>query len=149
MYKSKIDRLFDEAADRFEQERQNPITGSRFTGIDPIKPQKQAALRALLAREHFAMTGPEDAPRLPLSYEERENLKDGGLSHVVAWFARSLAAQDYNFDRHPSFVSYARGVLASPHAPDFIKKDGYLAKRFPPRSLHGLGGGLLWRQTAP
>jgi hypothetical protein len=150
MHKNKIDRLFNEAADRFEEERENPVTGSRWVrGVDPIGPQKQAALRALLAREWFAITGPEGAPPLPLSYEARESLKDGGVSHIVAWFAESLKALHYDTHVHPTFDRYARGVLASPYAPNFIRNDGYLAKRFPPRPLRGLGGGLLWRPTAP
>jgi hypothetical protein len=133
---NKIDRLFNEAADRFEQVRQNPVTGSRWVAvIDSIKPQKQVALKAHLAREWFAMTGPEGAPPLPLSYEERESLKDGGLSHIVAWFAESLRALHYDVYLHPPFARYARGVLASPYAPDFIKKNKQLTQDFPPSPL--------------
>jgi hypothetical protein len=34
----------------------------------------------------------------PVSYSEHENLKVGGLPHLVAWFARSLERRHY--DRH-------------------------------------------------
>src|SRR5258708_705070 len=46
--------------------------------IEPEGPEGQAQL----AREHFATNGPPDAPPLPLSYDEREDLKVGGLSKV-------------------------------------------------------------------
>ena len=126
----------------------NPVTGSKWLrGVDPVESQKQTALRALIAREWFERTGPEDAPPLPLSYDKRESLKSGGLPHIVAWFARSIAANHYEIERHPSFEEYARGVLASPYAPDFIKEDEHLAHRFPPCLLKSLGPGLHWRPT--
>jgi hypothetical protein len=93
------------------------------------------------------MTGPvapTDAPPLPLSYGEREHLKAGGLAHIVAWYARSLAAEDYDYRNHPSFEDYACGVMASPYAPDFITQDEELKRRFPPRPLDRLGAGLYW-----
>jgi hypothetical protein len=90
---------------------------------------------------------PLDAPPLPLSYDDRESLKVGGLPHIVAWFARSLAACDYDFGIHPFFEPYARGVLASPYAPDFITHDKTLQQRFPPRQLKGLGPGLCWEPS--
>ena len=145
-HESKIDRLFRKADGPFGSIRCNPVTGSKWVGgADPIAPQKRAACRALIAREWFRLTAPKDAPRLPLSYGECEALKSGGLTHIVAWFAQSLEACDYDFTRHPSFEDYARGVLASPLAPDFIKQDQRLLQRFPPRQLHGLGSGLVWR----
>jgi hypothetical protein len=107
-----VDRLFAEAPDRFAKFRQNPVTGSKFLGgEDPIGPQKLQACRALMAREWFARTAPPDVPPLPLSYEQRENLKRGGLPHIVAWMARSLAYRDFVFEGHPWFDDYARGVL--------------------------------------
>src|SRR5262245_61579540 len=111
--KTEVDRLFDEAPDRFNSSRTNPVTGGRFVrGLDPIGPQKRIACRALEARERFAEDGPSDAPPLPLSYAERERLKTGGLSHIVAWYARSLRCLEYDYDAHPSFEDYARGVMA-------------------------------------
>jgi hypothetical protein len=47
--------------------------------------------RARMAREHFASNGPPDAQPLPLGYAERERMKIGGLSTIVALYARSLA----------------------------------------------------------
>jgi hypothetical protein len=144
------DRLFRQAPDRHERCRENPVTGGRWVnGVDPIKPQKEAAHRALAARKWFAEVGPADAPPLPLSYAERESLKKGGLPHLVAWFARSLANLNYDFKKHVSFEDYARGVLASPSAPDFITSDQALIKRFPPKHLYGLGPGLYWESSWP
>ena len=58
----------------------------------------------------------------------------------MAWYARSLWALDYNVQQHASFDDYARGVMASEeYAPDFIRKNEELQRRFPPRFLKGLG----------
>jgi hypothetical protein len=143
--KAEVERLFREAPDRHEEIRENPVTGSWWcNGEDPIGPQKQAARRALMAREWFAEHAPFDAPPLPLSYQARERMKGGGLPHILAWFARSLEARDYNWDGHPLFQEYARGVMASPITLDFIKEDKGLRKRFPPCPLPGLDRHLYW-----
>ena len=143
--KAQVDRLFRQAPDRHEEIRTNPVTGGRWVNrLDPVKPQKQAALRALMAGDWFARTAPPGAPPLPLSYEEREALKRGGLPHIVAWFARSLDARRYAYDEHPSIEDYACGVMASPHAPDFITQDPELLKHYPPRPLRGLDPHLYW-----
>jgi hypothetical protein len=55
-----------------------------------------------------------------------------------------LEALGYDLDAHPTFEEYARGVLASTYAPDFITEDEQLKERFPPRHLAGLGSGLYW-----
>lgn len=100
--------------------------------------------RAKRARQWFAENGPPDLQPLPLGYAEREAIKRGGPKHILAWYARSLADQKYDFLAHPSFHDYARGVMASDLTPDFIKNNEELRRRFPPRSLHGLGPGLEW-----
>jgi hypothetical protein len=145
---SQVDRMFREIGGRVGEIVLNPVTGSSWVkGIDPIGPQKKAAYRALQARKRFAGEAPPDAPAFPVSYGERESLKRGGLPHIVAWYARSLEALDYNFDGHPSFEDYARGVMASPYAPVFIKQDAELKRRFPPQPLDHLGSGLIWRNS--
>jgi hypothetical protein len=105
--------------------------------------------RALAARKWFAKHGPPDLQPLPLGYDQREALKDGSVSAqlILAWFARSLASLDYNFEMHPSFQNYACGVMASPDTGLYcIKKNKQLRKRFPPRLLPGLGPGLIWNR---
>ena len=105
-------------------------SGARWVPIeDAIGPQKEAACRALRAQQRFAKDGPPDAPQLPLSYGAREKLKVGGLPHVVALYARSLEALDYDVDEHPSFDEYAGGVMASSLTPAFIRNDPDLLKR--------------------
>ena len=126
-----------------------PVIGGHYVqGSDPIEEQRETAVRALLARGWFAHNGPPDAQPLPLSCDERERLKIGGLKHLLAWYAGSLACLDYAVEKHPSFDDHARGVMASDHAPDFIKKDEELRRRFPPQKLKGLGPGLIWEPPA-
>ena len=120
-----------------------------ISGVDDLNPRRNPlGRRALFAHKWFALNGPPDAPPLPLSYDEREDLKIGGLPHIVAWFACSLACLDYDVSEHPSFEDYARGVMASDHAPDFIKKEEELQRRFPPCPLTGLGPALVWEPPA-
>jgi hypothetical protein len=102
-----------------------------------------AALRH--ACDYFAQTSPSDAPPLLRSYEELEEV--GGFAHIVRWFARSLEASNYDFGIHPLLVPYARGVLASPYAPDFITQDKTLQQRFTARQLKGLGPGHYWEPS--
>jgi hypothetical protein len=137
-----VDRLFK--ANRKESYADIPIIGGHYCpGKDNIKPLKRKACTALTAREWFYENGPADLQPLPLSYNDREDLKLGGAPHILAWFARSLEALNYNYLEHPPFCDYARGVMASEHAPDFIRKE-HLLKRFPPRPLDGLGPALVW-----
>ncbi len=147
-YERQARQLFAMARDRFDEVRTNPVTGGRWlNGVDPIKEQIRAAARALNARDEFAKRAPPDAPALPASYAEREKLKVGGLPHIVAWFARSLEACNYDFGIHPGFEPYARGVLASPHTLYFVAQDKTLQQRFPARPLKGLGSGLYWQPS--
>ena len=58
------------------------------------------------------INGPADAQPLPLSYDEREDMKGGGLlDYILALYARSLEGRDYDVKEHPSFADYVRGVL--------------------------------------
>ena len=149
MAEDRVDRLvedlFAKNPGQYGQQCENPVTGGRYVGgLDPIEPQKRMARLALMARECFAVNGPPDAPPLPLSYDEREDLKIGGLATIVALYARSWEGRDYD-QEHPAFFDYACGVMASGHMGyRGIKEDEQLRKRFPPRPLRGLGPGLYW-----
>ncbi len=143
----RIARLVDElfSTHRHGENCRNPVTGAGYVhGEDPVEPQKTLARRALLAREWFAEYGPTDAQPLPLSHGEREDLKRGGILHILAWYARSLEARNYDIRHHPSFEDYARGVMASEYAPDFIKNDESLKKRIRPHQLAWLNNALVW-----
>jgi hypothetical protein len=140
-----VDRLFREAPDSRLEIRRNPITGGRWIkGKDRLKPQKEAACRALVARAWAEWHNPE-MPPLPLSDMECASLKPkGGIEYLWSEFATSLWLRKYDTFEHPPFELYARGVMASPLAPDFIRNDPQLQKRFPPRPLPGIGPGLVW-----
>jgi hypothetical protein len=145
--KTHVDRLFKDAAPWRGELCENPVTGGYWLpGDDLISRQKRMACAALLAREWFAIYGPHDAPPLPLSDAELEDLKyTDPFSHIVSCFAYSLRAHNWDFNSHPSFENFARGCMASEHAPDLVKKDEALRKRYPPRTQHGLGPGLCWQ----
>ena len=141
----KVDQLFAAQNANHGERCRNPVTDGEFVwGIDPITPQKQEAVRALHAGLWFEKNGPANAPRLPLSHAEREDLKRGGVSHILAWYARSLEALDYDVNSHPEFEDFACGVMARQETPDFILSDPLLRRRFPPRLLRGLGVGTMW-----
>lgn len=144
--RSQINRVFSGIGGSLGETVENPVTGASWVkGVDAEKLQKDDAYRALVAQQRFAVEGPSDVPPLPTTRGARESLKKGGLSHLVAWFAESLQRMDYDMDAHPSFDDYARGVMASPYAPDFLKHDQELRRRFPPNPLAHLGSGLVWR----
>ena len=146
LIKSYVDYLFRTYPPIRGGQSLNKITGGWYIGFeDPIGPQKRQAHRALLAREWFAIYGPKDAPPLPLSDLEMEELTfTDPFSHIVQCFAHSLRSRNWNFNIHPSFDDFARGCTASSHAPDLIKTAEALRKRYPPCLLHDLGPGLCW-----
>ena len=142
-----VDELFAGAAPRSGQLCRNPVVGGDWlVGADPDAVQKKRARRALLAREWFYVYGPPDAPPLPLSGIEQEALRyRDPLGHLVAEFARSLEANNWDCKRHPGFDDFARGALASEYSPDFTRKNAALCNRYPPRRLRGLGPGQICR----
>ena len=102
--------------------------------------------KAQLARQHFALHGPRDAPALPLGYNERESIKGKSpLATIVSRYARSWQGCRYDLDLHPSFDDYACGVMASEYNGwPGLGCDPEMLRRFPPRKLAGLGPGLMW-----
>jgi hypothetical protein len=101
--------------------------------------------RAEAARKWFTEHGPPDMQPLPLGYAEREALKDGSLKHILALFARSLADQNYDVEKHPSFYDYVCGVMASSCSYAQMFQNPELLQRFPPRLLEGLDAHLYWK----
>jgi hypothetical protein len=149
-YKSPIEelvyRLFSEIKANGGEICDLPVTGARIVwGLDPIAPQKKAAVVALRAREWFAVNGPPDAPPLPLSYADVERYRKArGLAGVVGFYARSLARLDYDLRNHPSFHDFACGLMAINTGLWGIEKDENLNRRFPPRSLEGMTPSAFW-----
>jgi hypothetical protein len=120
-----------------------------ISGVDDFDPKRNpCGRRARAARAWFGVHGPRDLQPLPLGYNEREDLKCGGHTHILAWYACSLACLDYAVLKHPQFEDYARGIMASEYAPGFITHNEELQKRFPPIPLAGLGPALLWEAQA-
>ena len=146
----RVDQLFRGAAPQRGHLCRNPVVGGDWlVGEDPITVQKKKAHRALLAREWFFLHGPKDAPPLPLSDWEQADLRyHDPLGHLVVDFARSLEANGWQFNGHPSFEDFARGVLAARSSPNFTRKNAALLKRYPPKPLAGIGLGQVWRPTS-
>jgi hypothetical protein len=113
-----------------------------LSGVDTD--HNPAGRRARAARKWFAENGPPDLQPLPLGYGERERLKDGSPRHILAHYARSLADQNYDVKKHPSFRDYACGWMASPQAPKSATSNAEMQRRFPPRPLEGLDPALYW-----
>jgi hypothetical protein len=146
-----INQLFKTAADGGCGSKINPVTGGRYVpGLDSIRRQKMLARRALEARARFAEDGPPDAQPLPTGYHEREDRKmshryPDRVHYIVALFARSLEALNYDYDTHPKWYEFACGVMASPYAPpERVIPRAEFGRRFPPRNLPGLGPGCYW-----
>jgi hypothetical protein len=141
-----VDRLFREKPPLHGQYCINPVTGGSYMGgLDPIEPEKEMARRALSAPLWFAKCGPNDAQPLPLTGTKIADMKyRGPLSHIISCFAYSLRSLDWDTGRHPNFNDFARGVLASKHAPEFVLKDKALQRQYPPCHLPGLGPWLVW-----
>jgi len=100
-----VDNLFNGNAARRGQRCDWPIVGGHYvSGEDPTKAMRELAVCALLAREGFARNGPPDAQPLPLSYDQREDMKGRGLLYyILALYARSLGGRRYNLEEHPPF----------------------------------------------
>jgi hypothetical protein len=145
-----VDRLFGEIKAKGGERCENPVTGGGFVwGLDPIVPQKKAAVAALRAREWFAVNGPSDAPPLPLSSNDVEDYRAArGLRGIVGFYARSLSRQGcglkrYDVDKHPSFNDFACGLMAINLGIWGIETED-LKRRFPPRPLTGMTPGAYW-----
>ena len=136
-----VDQLFDQASDRNEATRINPVTqGEWVPKRDSIRLQKTLARGALAARINFMMVGPSACQPLPITREELEAYKGAfDEKYIVSLFARSLASRGYRINGHPKFAEYAAGILALPSiGPQILSRHPELAERYPPRTLLGL-----------
>ena len=132
---------------------ENPVTlASYIHGADPIEPQKEAARRALRAREWFAIHGPADAQPLPLNHIERDRWQSRGLfGYMVHLYGRSLEGK-FDVERHPHFADFVSGVLWKAACvnngigtlPENPAEIAALERRFPPKKLARIGPGFCW-----
>ena len=143
--RKQVDRLFRQLHARRNDLCRNPVTGLQFVwGLDSISEQKREACRALVAREWHAQAYP-DAPPLPLDAMEIDKMKSGGdEQHLFAYFAQSIHCRSYYVSGHPSFDTYARGVLSAAECPSFFKQNKDLVEKFPPQPIYGLEPGLVY-----
>jgi hypothetical protein len=143
-----VDQIFQEAEDRHEDYRINPVVdGFWDADEEPVGPQKRAAYRALLARRWWEQVGPSGHQPLPLSQRERALMSTSPNGRVLALFARSLEACDFDYSVHPSFEEYVGGLLALDAAYFSPLLDDELRRRCPPRPLKGLGSVYyIWRR---
>ena len=148
-----VDELFAANRKHSGESCEIPVVGGHYIpGLDNPRRLKKLACRALAAREWFAQHGLPELPPLPVSDNEREDMRSGSglLPYIYALFARSLESSEYDIEAHPSFEIYASGVLEAvecqhigwlPEYPDELLE---LKKRFPPRRLSGLDIGFYW-----
>ena len=126
----------------------NPITGGNFVGgargEDSLAAQKRAACRAIVARAWHSDNSP-NAPPLPVDMRDiYDMVRATGFRRLFGSFAQSIAVNDYRVSGHPPWEIFAAGMLASPHAADFLKNDKTLTSRFPPRPIYGLATSPIW-----
>lgn len=79
-----VDQLYKQLPGNAGDRCEFPVIGGGFIkGVDRTARERRLACRALAARKWFEKHGPPDAPPLPLSYNEREELKRGGVGHIA------------------------------------------------------------------
>ena len=134
---------------------ENPVTlASYIHGADPIEPQKEAARRALRAREWFAIHGPADAQQLSLNHISlsADYWQSRGLfGYMVHLYGRSLEGE-FDVKRHPLFADYVSGVLWEAACvdngigtlPENPAEIAALERRFPPKKLARIGPSFCW-----
>src|SRR5262249_6678992 len=110
---SEVDRAFNNISGKPGDIRMNPITGEQFIyGYYALEREKETAYRRLLVREYFALSGPSDAPLVPMDEWDRDRAKhlSGLLGFITTQFTWSMESQD-DLRVHPSFADFASGML--------------------------------------
>jgi hypothetical protein len=104
----------------------------------------RAMRTVLLARAWFAQAGPAWAQPLPIGDECVPLSRATGAMYLLGAYAFSLQLRHYDFQTHPSFSTFGRGVMAHPRAPDHVRDDLELQEEFPAKELPGLSARLIW-----
>jgi hypothetical protein len=106
---------------------------------------------ALIATERFRQDWLGWPQPLPVHPDDCEKMQGSALSprsRIVGYFGESLRSTDpaYDYDRHPRFDVFVRGLMAYQSTPIEIRNDRELQGEFPAMPLDGLQDGLLaWR----
>jgi hypothetical protein len=127
-----------------------PIIGGEFfvrgRGLQ-IDELKRRAIAALSARARFRLDAPRAPQPLPLRENECAYLQQSpdNREKLVGFYASSPRLRLWNYDLHPPFTVFARGLVHSPFFPASLEEIRQLANEFPPARLPGLDGDLIWR----
>jgi hypothetical protein len=115
-------------------------------GEELITAYKHSLSRALAADDWFEQRKPSWAPESSLSRAAHGKLDcdDDIRFDFLNCYEFSLSGVDYYYLIHPQFHPYVCGVMASAHAPDYLRTNSELIKEFPPRLLEGLDQVLRW-----
>jgi hypothetical protein len=116
-----------------------PIIGGLYS-TDDLEKIKHKITRALLAR---AWWGNQEGVALPLNDIEMAKLQgykddsdNSPMVNLVGYFAPSLRDANWDYNIHPSFSTFCRGVLAAPH--EYCRYGVEVYQEFPPQRLVGL-----------
>jgi len=121
---ARVLKAFETAPDKDSRFRRNPFTGGSYVaGEDPEDQQIALAVAVVEIALAFKKLEIPGAPDFPSSYAAREALKGlGPYPHMVALWARSLAANKYRAHDHPTFEDYVAGVLAHPELSAMLQR---------------------------
>jgi hypothetical protein len=154
------DKYVKKADELFEAARRQAITNGTIKACVPrlgwscylpggeelITAYKHSLCRALAADDWFEQHKPSWAPKSSLSRAAHGKLDcdDDIRFHFLDCYEFSLSGVDYDYLIHPPFYCYACGIMASAHAPDYLRTNSDLIKEFSPRLLEGLDQVLRW-----
>jgi hypothetical protein len=126
-----------------------PVIGGDYFVESPDR-HKAAVCAALISRQRFRHDAP-GWPELPLHEDCCEQMR-GCCDHrrsLVGHYACSLSDLSWDYELHPRFATFARGLMAYESMPARLRDDPELRRELPPRPLEGLcDGRLTWRTTA-
>jgi len=136
------------AISRGEDYAKAPYLGLEYNvfDVERVMELEYTLACGLVAQKCVRETGPSGVPLLPLDIHGCLELTDDENPRVVlfGYYGISLCGDWRDFPLYPSFHDHSCGIMASPHAPDYLKNDAALLAEFPPRLLEGLDRGLGW-----